>query len=66
MKIGKWYITSDFDLYIFEKIEIRELKNRIKNLEKINYEQYKENYKLKKENEWLKNHQKIEILNLEN
>lgn len=65
MKIGKWYITSDFDLYIFEKIEIRELKNRIKNLEKINYEQYKENYKLKKENEWLKNHQKIEILNLE-
>lgn len=65
MKIGKWYIINELDKYVYEKGTLRELKERLKYYEKINYEQYKEIEKLKEENEYLKNHFKIEIVNLE-
>ena len=65
MKIFKWHLISDLDLYLEQKYSMRIFKNRIKQLEEDNYKQYKEIEKLKKENEWLKNHQKIEIVNLE-
>ena len=64
MKIFKWHLISDLDLYLEQKYSMRIFKNRIKQLEEDNYKQYKEIEKLKKENEWLKNHQKIEIVNL--
>ena len=64
MKIFKWHLISDLDLYLEQKYSMRIFKNRIKQLEEDNYKQYKEIDKLKKENEWLKNHQKIEIVNL--
>ena len=64
MKIFKWHLISDLDLYLEQKYSMRILKNKIKQLEEDNYKQYKEIDKLKKENEWLKNHQKIEIVNL--
>lgn len=65
MKIGKWYIINELDKYVYEKGTLRELKERLKYYEKINYEQYKEIEELKEENEYLKNHFKIEIVNLE-
>lgn len=65
MKIFKWHLISDLDLYLEQKYSMRIFKNRIKQLEEDNYKQYKEIEKLKKENEWLKNHQKIEIVNLD-
>lgn len=64
MKIFKWHLISDLDLYLEQKYSMRIFKNKIKQLEEDNYKQYKEIEKLKKENEWLKNHQKIEIVNL--
>ena len=64
MKIFKWHLISDLDLYLEQKYSMRIFKNRKKQLEEDNYKQYKEIDKLKKENEWLKNHQKIEIVNL--
>lgn len=64
MKIFKWHLISDLDLYLEQRYSMRILKNKIKQLEEDNYKQYKEIEKLKKENEWLKNHQKIEIVNL--
>lgn len=65
MKIIKWHLISDLDLYLEQKYSMRIFKSRIKQLEEDNYKQYKEIEKLKKENEWLKNHRKIEIVNLE-
>ena len=64
MKIFKWYLISDLDLYLEQRYSMKIFKSRIKQLEEDNYKQYKEIDKLKKENEWLKNHQKIEIVNL--
>ena len=55
---------SDLDLYLEQRYSMKIFKSRIKQLEEDNYKQYKEIDKLKKENEWLKNHQKIEIVNL--
>ena len=52
------------DLYLEQRYSMKIFKSRIKQLEEDNYKQYKEIEKLKKENEWLKNHQKIEIVNL--
>lgn len=66
MKIFKWHLISDLDLYLEQQYSFKMFKDRIKQLEKDNYKQYKEIDELKKENEWLKNHQKIEIVNLEN
>lgn len=66
MKIFKWHLISDLDLYLEQQYSFKVFKDRIKRLEKDNYKQYKEIDELKKENEWLKNHQKIEIVNLEN
>lgn len=64
MKIFKWHLISDLDLYLEQRYSMKIFKSRIKQLEEDNYKQYKEIEKLKKENEWLKNHQKIEIVNL--
>ena len=64
MKIFKWHLISDLDLYLEKRYSMKIFKSRIKQLEEDNYKQYKEIDKLKKENEWLKNHQKIEIVNL--
>ena len=64
MKIFKWNLISDLDLYLEQRYSMKIFKSRIKQLEEDNYKQYKEIEKLKKENEWLKNHQKIEIVNL--
>ena len=66
MKIFKWHLISELDLYLEHQYSIKVFKDKIKQLEKDNYKQYKEIDELKKENEWLKNHQKIEIVNLEN
>ena len=65
MKIFKWHLISDLDLYLEKEYSLKVFKNRIKQLEEDNFKQYKEIDKLKKENEWLKNHQKIEIVNLD-
>lgn len=65
MKIFKWNLISDLDLYLEQKYSMRIFKNRIKQLEEDNFEKYKKICELEKENEWLKNHQKIEIVNLE-
>ena len=64
MKIFNWHLISDLDLYLEQRYSMKIFKSRIKQLEEDNYKQYKEIEKLKKENEWLKNHQKIEIVNL--
>ena len=64
MKIFKWNLISDLDLYLEQRYSMKIFKSRIKQLEEDNYKQYKEIDKLKKDNEWLKNHQKIEIVNL--
>ena len=64
MKIFKWHLISDLDLYLEKNYSFRVFKNKIKQLEEDNYKQYKEIYKLREENEWLKSHQKIEIINL--
>ena len=64
MKIFKWHLISDLDLYLEQRYSMKIFKSRIKQLEEDNYKQYKEIEKLKKENELLKNHQKIEIVNL--
>ena len=66
MKIFKWHLISDLDLYLEQQYSFKMFKDKIKRLEEDNYKQYKEIDKLKKENEWLKNRQKIEIVNLEN
>lgn len=65
MKIFKWHLISDLDLYLEQQYSFKVFKDIIKRLEEDNYKQYKEIDKLKKENEWLKNHQKIEIVNLD-
>ena len=65
MKIFKWHLISDLDLYLEQKYSMGIFKNRIKQLEEDNYKQYKEIDKLRKENKWLKEHQKIEIVNLD-
>ena len=64
MKIFKWYLIDDIDKMCLENGLARELKRRLDILEKRSWEQYLKIEKLKKENEWLKNHQKIEIVNL--
>lgn len=64
MKIFKWNLISDLDLYLEQRYSMKIFKSRIKQLEEDNYKQYKEIDKLKKENEWLKKHQKIEMVNL--
>ena len=55
MKIFKWHLISDLDLYLEQRYSMKIFKSRIKQLEEDNYKQYKEIDKLKKENEWLKN-----------
>ena len=65
MKFLKWHLVSDLDDYIYGRNTIRILKDEIKFYEKENYKQYKEIERLKEENKWLREHQKMEIVNLE-
>ena len=65
MKLFKWYLIDDIELRCYENGLIKELKNRLKFVEKQNYEYFKEIQHLKEENLWLKSHQKIEVVNLE-
>lgn len=64
MKIFKWHLIDDIDKMCLENGLARELKRRLDILEKKSWEQYLKIEKLEKENVWLKNHQKIEIVNL--
>lgn len=64
MKLFKWHLISDLDLYLEQRYNFKIFKDRIKQLEEDNCKQSKEIDKLKKENKWLKEHQKIEIVNL--
>lgn len=65
MKLFKWYMIDDIDKMVYENAEVKMLSKRLKIAEEQNYEYFKEIQKLKEENLWLKNHQKIEIVNLE-
>lgn len=66
MKLFKWHLINDLDLYLEQQYNFKVFKNRIKFLEEKNFEQYKKIEKLEKENQWLKNHQKIEIIDVIN
>lgn len=65
MKLFKWNLISDLDLYLERQYSFKVFKNRIKQLEEDNFEQYKKICELEKENEWLKANQEIKIVNLE-
>lgn len=65
MKFLKWHLVSDLDDYIYGRNTIRILEDKIKFYEKENYKQYQEIERLKEENKWLREHQKIETVNLE-
>lgn len=58
-------MIDDIDKMVYENAEVKMLSKRLKIAEEQNYEYFKEIQKLKEENLWLKNHQKIEIVNLE-
>ena len=64
MKLFKWYLISDLDLYLESRYSFRTFKNEIKMLQEYNKRLRKEIDKLKKENESLKATQKIEIINI--
>ena len=71
MKILKWNILTDNELeIIIHNLNTATanglLKREIEYFKKINWEQYNKIEQLEKENEWLKNNQKIEIVNLNN
>ena len=64
MKLFKWYLIDDIDKMVYENAGAKDLKRKLKIAEELNYKQYKEIERLKEENLWLKNHQKIEIINV--
>ena len=41
MKIFKWHLISDLDLYLEQRYSMKIFKSRIKQLEEDNYKQYK-------------------------
>lgn len=65
MKFFKWYIVDELDDFIYGRNVCNQLQKTIKYYQKINYEQYQEIEKLKKENNYLKNHLEIKIVNLQ-
>ena len=69
MKLFGLVITTERKLeseYNANKIiAVRYLKKRLTEQEELNWKQFKKIDKLEKENLWLKNHQKIEIVDLE-
>lgn len=65
MRIFKWYLVNDIDEYVYRNNTIRVLKDKLKYFEDENYRLYGELERLKKENTYLKNHQEIKIVNLE-
>ena len=69
MKLFGLVITTERKLeseYNANKIiAVRYLKKRLNEQEELNWKQFKKIDKLEKENLWLKNHQKIEIVDLE-
>ena len=64
MKLFKWYLISDLDLYMEEQAIFKAYKNEIKILQEELKRVIEEKDKLKKENESLKATQKIEIINI--
>ena len=65
MKVFKWWLIDDIDKMCYQNGLCTELKKRVDMLEDMNWEQYLKIKKLEEENLWLKNHQKIEIRDLE-
>lgn len=64
MKLFKWYLISDLDLYMEKRAMFKTYKNEIKILQEGLKRVMEEKDKLKKENESLKATQKIEIINI--
>ena len=65
MKLFKWHLIDDIDKMCFENGQIRELKRRLEIAEKTMLEQHLRIENLKELVEYYKNHQKIEVVNLE-
>lgn len=65
MRIFKWYLVNDIDEYVYRNNTIKVLKDKLKYFENENYRLYEKLERLKKENTYLKNHQEIKIVNLE-
>ena len=65
MKLFKWHLIDDIEKMVHENAQVKTLKIENELLFEQNFEQYKELDRLRKENLWLKNHQKIEIVNVE-
>lgn len=65
MKLFKWYLIDDIDKMCLENGLIRELKRKLDIAEKTNWEQHLRIENLKELVEYYKNHQKIEVVNLE-
>lgn len=66
MKIFKWYLIDDIEKHCYENGLNRELRRKVDFLEKDNWEKYLKIEKLEKELLWYKNHQKIEVVNVDN
>lgn len=66
MKLFKWHLIDDIELRCFENGLIKELKQRLDISEKDNWDKYLKIEKLEKELLWYKNHQKIEVVNVDN
>ena len=66
MKLFKWHLIDDIELRCFENGLIKELKQRLDIAEKDNWDKYLKIKKLEKELLWYKNHQKIEVVNVDN
>lgn len=66
MKLFKWHLIDDIELRCFENGLIKELKQRLDIAEKDNWDKYLKIEKLEKELLWYKNHQKIEVVNVDN
>ena len=65
MKLFKWHLIDDIELRCFENGLIKELKQRLDIAEKDNWDKYLKIEKLEKELLWYKNHQKIEVVNVD-
>lgn len=65
MKLFKWNLIDDIDKMCLENGLIKELKRKLNIAEKENWEKYLKIQELEKELLYYKNHQKIEVINLE-
>ena len=65
MKLFKWYLIDDIDKMCFTNGMVKELKQRLDISEQKNWEQYLKIKQLEELLDYYRNHQKIEIVNLE-